>query len=70
MIAVVALACGTALIGVAFIGEQTRAEQLQAIESNKPKPQPQMMAPREPEANERTGMVYAVGSRLVTKAGY
>jgi hypothetical protein len=34
------------MIGVAFIGESTRAERIQAIESQRPKPTPQMMAPR------------------------
>jgi hypothetical protein len=34
------------LICVAFIGESTRAEHRQAIEAQRPKPTPQMMAPR------------------------
>ena len=47
LFAVLALTCGVTLIGVAFIGELTRAEHLQAIEAQRPKPTPQMMAPRQ-----------------------
>jgi hypothetical protein len=70
LFAVLALTCGVTLIGVAFIGETTRAEHMQLIESRKPKPNPQMMAPTDRPPVNSNGMVYAAGVRLVAKGGY
>jgi hypothetical protein len=69
LLAVLALTCGVAMIGVAFIGESTRAEHLHAIESQRPKPTPQMMAPR-PLPTDSGDMVYAVGTTYVDRGGY
>jgi hypothetical protein len=45
LFAVLALTCGVTLIGVAFIGETTRADHRRVVEQQKPKPAPQMTAP-------------------------
>ena len=63
-----ALTCGVALIGVAFIGESTRAEYQRMVEQKKPKPDPQMMAPA-PSHGDSSGMVYAVGTTYVDARG-
>ena len=69
LFAVLALTCGVTLIGVAFIGESTRAEHMQLIESRKPKPNPQMMTPGERPPLNSNGMIYAVGTTYVDGRG-